>query len=184
MAGGTIYTTGDVDDSLVIFKAGGWSCIVALDKASGRPIWISQGIMAGPECSSCLAFDYQGKPMIATGTHEGIVCVSPRNGALLWGNKFAAGNVANCPTPAYSNGYVFWANGYKKGGICLRLGPSGKAAEAWTTKDMDCHHGGYVIDNGLVYGSNANRWVCLDLKTGNTIPPILFRREGEVGRSW
>ena len=33
-------------------------------------------------------------------------------------------------------------------------------------QDMNCHHGGYVIDNGYIYGNNGNRWACLDLKTG------------------
>jgi outer membrane protein assembly factor BamB len=153
-------------ENLAIFKPGGRNCIVALDKSSGRPVWASQGIVAGPEYSSCLALVDHNLPMIATGTREGIVCVSPRNGALLWGNRFAAGNTANCPTPAYSDGYVFWANGYGKGGICMKLGPGGKASEAWTTRDMVCHHGGYIIDQGYIYGNNGNGWACLDLKTG------------------
>jgi outer membrane protein assembly factor BamB len=85
---------------------------------------------------------------------------------VLWTNRFSAGNTANCPTPAYSDGYVFWANGYNKGGICLKLGANGQASEAWTTADMNCHHGGYVIHNGYVYGNNGNGFACLDLKTG------------------
>jgi outer membrane protein assembly factor BamB len=153
-------------EKLAIFKPGGRNCIVALDKNSGRLVWTSQGIAAGPEYSSCLAFSDHNAAMIATGTREGIVCVSPRNGALLWGNRFAAGNTANCPTPVYSDGYVFWANGYHKGGICMQLGPGGRASEAWTTLDMDCQHGGYIIDRGYIYGNNGSGWACLDLKTG------------------
>ncbi|MCR4414067.1 MAG: PQQ-binding-like beta-propeller repeat protein [Thermoguttaceae bacterium] len=152
--------------NLAIFKPGEQNCIVALDKTSGRDVWASRGFSAGPEYSSCLAFVHNGIPMIATGTREGIVCVNPKNGALLWGNKFSAGNVANCPTPAYSDGYVFWANGYGKGGICLKLGRAGEASEAWTTRDMVCHHGGYVIHEGYIYGNDGDGWACLDLKTG------------------
>jgi outer membrane protein assembly factor BamB len=61
---------------------------------------------------------------------------------------------------------VFWANGYNKGGICLRLGSGGQASEAWTTADMNCHHGGYVIHEGYIYGNNSNGFACLELKTG------------------
>ena len=142
------------------------NCIVALDKNSGRPVWTSQGFAAGPEYSSCLPFYHQNVPMIATGTSEGLVCVNPRNGALLWGNRFAAGNTANCPTPAYGDGYVFWANGYHKGGICMKLGPGGKASEAWTTRDMVCHHGGYIIHRATSTATTTGGWACLDLKTG------------------
>ena len=104
--------------------------------------------------------------MIATGTRAGLVCVNAQNGALLWANPFAANNVANCPTPAYSDGYVFWANGYGKGGVCMKLGRGGSASQAWTTPDMVCHHGGYVIHEGYIYGNNGDGWACLDLRTG------------------
>jgi len=153
-------------ESLAVFKPGGANCIVALDKQSGRPVWTSKGFTAAPEYSSCLAFAHEGVPLIATGTKEGLVCVSAKSGVMAWSNPFAARNVANCPTPAVSDGHLFWANGYGKGGICLRLGPGGKAAEAWTTKDMDCHHGGYVIHEGHIYGNNGRGWTCLELKTG------------------
>lgn len=150
---------------LAVFKPGGQNCIVALNKENGRDVWASRGFAAGPEYSSCLAFVHDGVPMIATGTNQGIVGINPRNGALLWSNRFSANNTANCPTPAYSDGHVFWANGYGKGGICLKLG-RGSADQAWTTRDMVCHHGGYVIHEGHVYGNHEQGWTCLDLKTG------------------
>jgi outer membrane protein assembly factor BamB len=151
---------------LAIFKPGGQGCIVAFDKTSGQKAWSSKGFSAGPEYSSCLPFTFGNVPMIATGTRAGLVCVNAANGELLWQNPFAANNIANCPTPAYSDGYVFWANGYGKGGVCVKLAPGGKAEEAWTTEEMVCHHGGYVIEGGHIYGNHNNGWICLDLKSG------------------
>lgn len=165
--GGWGYTESPlVWGKLVIFKPGGENCIVALDKATGRKVWASHGFSAGPEYSSCLPIYLDGQSILVTGTNQGLICVNAKDGSLLWGNKFSEHNTANCPTPAYSDSYVFWANGYGKGGICVRLGRSGKASEAWTTHDMVCHHGGYIIDNGYVYGNNEGGWACLDLKTG------------------
>jgi outer membrane protein assembly factor BamB len=155
--------------NLVIFKPGGKNCIVALNKATGAPVWASTGFSAGPEYSSCTPFNFGGVEMIVTGTNGGIVGVSAKTGGLLWMNNFSARNTANCPTPAYADGHVFWANGYGKGGICLKLsaeGQSVKAAEAWKTGDMVCHHGGYIIDQGLIYGNNGGGWACLGLKSG------------------
>jgi len=154
---------------LAICKPGGQRAIVALDKRTGRNAWASSGFSAGPEYSSCLAFTFAGVPLVTTGTRSGIVCVNPRNGALLWSNDFSANNTANCPTPAYADGYIFWANGYGKGGICLKLARAGRrlvAQPAWTTRDMVCHHGGYVIHQGYIYGNNGDGYACLDLKTG------------------
>lgn len=150
---------------LLIFKPGGRNCVVALDKSSGHNVW-GTPFDAGPEYSSCLPVPVGNDAMIVTGTRKGLIAVNARNGALLWGNDFSANNTANCPTPAYSDGYVFWANGYNKGGICLSIAPNGAASQAWTTKEMNCHHGGYIIHKGYIYGNNDNGWVCLDLKTG------------------
>lgn len=158
-----------IDGSLAIFKPGGEKCIVALDKNTGKTVWVSSGFSAGPEYGSCLPVKFNGRSLIVTGTNRGIVGVDARNGELLWQNDFSAGNTANCPTPAYSDGHVFWANGYGKGGICLKLRTEGsdiKADVAWTTRDMDCHHGGYVIQDGYIYGNHGGSWSCLELTTG------------------
>ena len=154
-----------IQGSQVVCKPGGKNCIVALDKTSGNRVWASS-VAGGPEYGSCLPFTFGDQPMIVTGTNAGIVCVNAQNGEMQWSNAFCARNTANCPTPAYEDGYVFWANGYGKGGICMKLSPGGKASQAWTTKDMVCHHGGYIIDNGCIYGDNGGGVSCLDLKTG------------------
>lgn len=157
--------------NMAIFKPGGKNCIVALDKTNGKTIWQSSGFDAGPEYGSCIDVTFQGQTMIVTGTRRGIFAVDAADGKLLWSNDWSAGNTANCPTPAYEDGFVFWANGYGKGGICLRLKEEGgkvKADVAWKTSDMVCHHGGYIIQAGHVYGNNGRGWACLDLKTGKT----------------
>ncbi|MGA2617995.1 MAG: PQQ-binding-like beta-propeller repeat protein [Thermoguttaceae bacterium] len=155
--------------NMAIFKPGGKNCIVALDKASGEPLWKSSGFDAGPEYGSCIAVTFQDQPMIVTGTRAGIVAVDAQTGKLLWSNDFSTNNTANCTTPAYKDGYVFWSNGYGKGGICLKLKKEDdqvQADVAWTTQDLVCHHGGYVIHEGCIYGNHNGGWSCLDLKTG------------------
>jgi outer membrane protein assembly factor BamB len=119
--------------------------------------------------STCIAATFKGVPMIIQGTGSGIVGVDARSGAALFTNDWCKGNVANCPNAAYEDGYVFWANGYQKGGICLKLtavGTQVSAEQVWTSKEFDCHHGGYIIDNGYIYGNAGGGVACLDLKTG------------------
>jgi outer membrane protein assembly factor BamB len=155
-----------IHDHWVAFKPGGKNCIVAFDKASGREVWKSTGFSASPEFSSCTPFVHNQVPLLVTGTSGGLVCVNAKTGELLWRNGFSANNVANCPTPLYSDGYVFWANGYDKGGIAMKLEPDGSAKLAYKTYDMNCERGGYIIDNGYIYGNSRDGWMCLDLKTG------------------
>jgi len=154
---------------LAIVTPGGENCIVALNKTTGQPMWASQGFKAGAQYGSCIAVNCQGVPMVIAGTAEVIVGVDARNGRVLWSNPFSAHNTANCPTPAFADGYVFWANGYGKGGICLKLEVDGDrvdAREAWTTRDMVCHHGGYVIHEAHIYGNHSGGYACLELESG------------------
>jgi len=109
--------------------------------------------------------------MIVTGTGAGLVGVSAKDGRVLWTNSEFAGNTFNCPTPVFSDGYVFWSNGSRmKGGICLKMKVEGDkvaAEEVWKTKDMANFHGGFIVHEGCIYGGHGNGWVCLDLKTGD-----------------
>jgi outer membrane protein assembly factor BamB len=155
-----------VEGDLAIFKPGGRNCIVALDKGTGKQVWASTGFEAGPEYGSCLPVTLGDLKQIVTGTQQGLVGVGAGDGKLLWRNGFAARNTANCPTPAYSDGYVFWANGYGAGGVCVKLEAGGKASEAWKTGEMVCHHGGYIIEGGFIYGNHDGGYACLDLTSG------------------
>ena len=153
----------------VVVTPGDENCIVALDKTTGRAVWKSKGLSDPAHYSSCIAFTHGKVPMIATLTGTGMVCVSAGNGQFLWRNNRASGRTAVCPTPVYSDGYVFGASGYGNGGVCVKLDVAGgrvNATQAWETMDMNCHHGGFVIVDGYVYGNHGQGWNCLDLRTG------------------
>lgn len=155
--------------NLAVVTPGGKNCIVALDKSTGEPVWKSEGFAAGAHYCSCIAFTYENVPIIANGTGGGIVGVDARDGKVLFSNNFSAGNTANCTTPAYADGHLFWSNAYGRGGICLRLTANDgrvSAEQAWTTRDLESHHGGYIIHEGCIYGGHGGGWACLDLRTG------------------
>lgn len=157
-----------ISGKLAYVTPGGTNCIVALDKKTGATVWGSESF-APAHYSSPILVEFGGKRMIVNGTGGGIVGVDAATGKQLWSHDFSAGNTANCPTPAYADGYVFWANGYGKGGVCLKLEAKDgtvTATEAWRTDDMVSHHGGYVILDGYIYGNNGGAWSCLELKTG------------------
>ncbi|MGE5609871.1 MAG: PQQ-binding-like beta-propeller repeat protein [Bacillota bacterium] len=158
-----------IQDDLALVTPGGKNCIVALDKNTGKTVWMSTGFDGSAHYGSILPITFEDTPLLIAGTGGGLVCFDARTGQALWSNPWCKDNVANCPTPAYADGYVFWANGYGKGGICMKLKKvTGKitADVAWTTKQMVCHHGGYIIHDGYIYGNHEGGWACLDLKTG------------------
>ena len=154
-----------ISGKMAVVTPGGAGCITALDKATGQTIWQSQGFDGPAHYGSCTPFSFNNAPMIAAGTGGGIFCVDARSGAKIFANPHSAGSTANIPSPAAADGYVLWATGYGKGAICMKLGPTG-AEPAWTTRELVCLHGGYLIENGLIYGNHERGVACLDLKTG------------------
>lgn len=155
-------------DKLIVSPGQQYS-MVALDKRTGRPKWRSKGNGGKSHYSSTILANHRGVPMLINGNQSGIFAVDPSNGQALWSNRFSEGNTANCPTPVYSDGYVFWSNGYGKGGICLQVnarGRSASASEAWRTRDLESHHGGYIVHEGHIYGNHNSGWTCLDLRSG------------------
>ena len=154
-----------IEGRLAVVTPGGTGCITALDKTTGKTVWQSQGFDSPAHYGSCVPFQFNHVPMIAAGTGGGLVCVDARSGAKIFSNLFSAGSTANIPSPAATDGYVLWATGYGKGALCLKLGPAG-AEQAWATKELVCHHGGYLIDSGFIYGNHEGGVACLDLKTG------------------
>ncbi len=155
-------------DTMAVFTPGGKNALVALNKATGKEIWKSD-VQANTHYSSPIAVKEGNSTIIVQGSGSGIFAVNARDGKKIWMDEFCKKNTANCPDPAYSDGHLFWANGYGKGGICFKVECKNGAwsfTEAYRTKDMVCHHGGYVIEKGYVYGNHGGGWSCLDLKTG------------------
>ena len=171
--GGRVPTWGFSESVLIVDKwavvtPGGDNFMVALNKTTGRTVWRSGQYGQAQYCSA-IYVKHAGVPMVINGGHEGLVGVHAKMGNILWKQDFATSNTANCPTPAYADGYVFWSVGYGVGGICVKLSGSGTkitARKAWETSDLVCHHGGYVILDGHIYGNHNRGWTCLDLATG------------------
>lgn len=158
-------------DDLAIVTPGGEHAIVALDKATGKEVW-KASVSATAGYSSCMVVREQGSTIIVNGSQSGLLAVDAKTGKKVWTHNFASGNTANVPTPAFADGHLFWAVGYGKGAICFRVrcdGDQWHFDEAWTSKDLNCHPGNYVVDKGRVYGKGKGGLVCVDLKTGETL---------------
>jgi outer membrane protein assembly factor BamB len=157
-------------DDLAIVTPGGKNGIVALDKATGQEVWKSDASFTAGY-SSCIPVRAAGSTILVNGSQNGLVAVDAKTGRKVWENAFAARNTANVPTPAYEGGFLFWAVGYGKGGICFKVDfKDGQWSfqEAWTTRDLNNHPGNYVVSRGRVYGSGKGL-TCVDLQTGQTL---------------
>lgn len=157
--------------NLAIIIPGGPQGVVALDKMTGVKVW-SSGTALQAGYASLLPITEGGNTILVTGTQSGLVAIEAKSGKEIYRNPFAANNTANAPTPAYSDGFLFWSVGYNKGSLCLKVTHASgqwRFEEAWTSTDMGCHPGNYVIANRQIYGKGKRGLTCLDLKSGQTL---------------
>ena len=91
-----------------------------------------------------------------------------------------------CVTPLYRNGYIYVTGGYDHGGLMLKLsGDGNQASVSWTDELLDVHHGGVVLVNGYIYGSNwidnsRGNWCCIDWNTGKKMYETPWNCKGSI----
>lgn len=160
-----------IDDGKVICSPGGSDAtVVALDAKSGKVVWKSK-VPEQPQAS-------YASPVVATigkvkqyviFTSKGICGVRANDGEPLWGQNASSNGTANCATPLVVDNYVFSSSDYGTGAELVELTAKGNAVQAkqvYFTKDMKNHHGGMVLLDGYVYGSNGDMLSCVELKSG------------------
>jgi outer membrane protein assembly factor BamB len=170
-----------VDGNRVIVTPGGRGAgMVALDKMTGKTIWVSKDLNDDAGYASPIVADVGGVRTIMTFTSDAGVGVRASDGKLMWRNSSAANGTANIATPVYSDGRVFFTSSYGTGATLLGLKATGsevRAQEIYFTRDMKNHHGGVVLVNGYIYGYNDSILTCLEFASGK-----MMWRDRSVGK--
>lgn len=158
-------------DSLICTPGGREATLLALNKENGEVLWkgkTPQAEQAG--YASPIVIDVGGVRQYVQFTSRGTVAFRAEDGQFLWRDDSAANGTANCATPVFADGMVFSASNYGKGAAMVRLVSQGNETRAtlgYHTNDLKVHHGGLVLWNGHVYGSNdPGILTCIELKTG------------------
>src|SRR5262249_37090035 len=118
-------------------------------------------------------------------TQEGVVGVSPKDGALLWQYKREEEfpNVV-CPSPIVQGNFVYVSAGYNAGAELLEVTAAGgkfKVKSVWEQKEIGNKQGGVVLVGKHVYGYHEDRdWVCQEFATGKVVwrPPRRAPKDG------
>lgn len=157
-------------DKLICTPGGKKGTIVALNKNNGEVIWTSM-IPGEPQAAYCsaIAINVGGVRQYVTFTSSSVVGVRANDGEPLWGNKTSANHVANVSTALFHQNLLFSASNYGTGGALLRLKTAGgktRAKEVYATKKMKNHHGGMVLLDGHVYGTDQGILTCMQFKSG------------------
>lgn len=182
-SGGWAYTESPlIDGDRVLCTPGAdKATMVAFDKRTGELVWkadLSQLNMEGGKkkrsyttaaYSSIVVAELAGQKQYVQFLSGGVVGVDAVSGQLLWNYDHPANKTANISTPVVANDAVFAASAYNTGGGLARIvRKDGKleAEEAYFLDQMQNHHGGMVLLNGYLYGTNGNSLLCINLESG------------------
>ncbi|MGB2820349.1 MAG: PQQ-binding-like beta-propeller repeat protein [Phycisphaerae bacterium] len=162
-----------LDGNNVICTPGGKGAgIAALDKDTGRTVWVCKGTEDKPGYCSPVVFEHKGLRQIVTLMAQSVVGVSAATGKLLWRVEHISPFDENITSPIFHNGCVFVST-RSTGSRLLKVKVDGDRAsveEVWQTKAMDNQHGGVILLNGHLYGdcltARSGSWACLELQTG------------------
>jgi outer membrane protein assembly factor BamB len=162
-----------VDGNNVIVSPGGRGAgMAALDKITGKTVWVSKELSDEAGYSSPIAADVQGVRTIMTLTGQAGVGVRASDGKLMWRHTAVSNGTANIATPVFHDNKVFYTSDYGTGGALLALRAQDgevRAQEVYFTRDMQNHHGGVVVVNGYLYGFHNAILTCLEFATGKVM---------------
>ena len=170
-----------IDGNKIFYSPGGPETMtIALNKGTGTVIWKSVSLNDKPGYVSPIIINFAGKKVIVNVSMGHLFGVDASNGDILWKVKHDQSSdpemrryeLIKCTTPLYNEGMVYVTGGYDTGGMMVRIADNGNdASVVWKDSILDNHHGGVVLVNGYIYGSNwlnnnKGNWCCIEWKTG------------------
>ncbi|MDQ1328683.1 MAG: hypothetical protein QG641_1968 [Candidatus Poribacteria bacterium] len=178
-----------VDDKVIYTPCGEKTTVVALNKNTGETVWTSESLNDHSGYVSPILAIIGEKKQIITVTGSYVIGVDASNGHIDWkvaNSEISSPGDINCVSPIYYNGSIFVTSGYNDAGALIKVSDDGtQASVAWVNPALDTHHGGVVLVNDYVYGSNwldneHGNWVCLDWNSGKTMYETKWNNKGSI----
>jgi hypothetical protein len=138
------------------------------------------------------------KKLIITITGTYLLVVDADNGAILTSTNYGGlmneqslkvwpgAPYTNTNTPIYKDHKIYITGGYDHVGAMYDLSDDLTTLTlVWTNETMDVHHGGVVLVDGFIYGSNwlnnaKGKWCCIEWKTGKTMFEKEWKTKGSI----
>jgi len=165
-----ISTSPLLEGNLLIVNVGGSNnrSVMAFDKATGKPVWSSQGDGAG--YSAPIAITVGGVRQIIVFTAGGVVSLAPKDGKLYWRLPWKTDWDVNAATPIFlPPDKLFVSSGYDTGSGLYQIKVAGSqvsATEIWRSRGMKNQFSSSILHNGVVYGFDNATLKAIDAATG------------------
>ncbi len=180
-----------IDGDQLYFSPGGPETnTLALNKNTGEIIWKTESLDDKPGYVSPILVEYAGKKMLINVSLDHVYAVDVSNGKILWkvghyNSREGRDNIF-CTTPLFKDGKVFVTAGYDIGAYQIQIADDGNSAKVlWTDDVLDVHHGGVVLIDGYIYGSNwlnnaTGNWCCINWESGEKMWEETWNCKGSI----
>lgn len=169
-----------IDDNKVFCMPGGTDTnIVALDRFTGKIIWISKGLGQIPTYCSPVLIKLAQKNIIVTFSQKALLGIDVKDGKLLWWHEQEGNGDVHVNTPLFENGFIYYITGDGNGAVKLKLSDDGNSiTKIWSNKRSDNLMGGFIKINDFIYTSGYEKryYYTEDEKAGNLLDSIKFDR--------
>ncbi len=156
----------------VYVQAGG--AFVCLEGSTGKVVWRSLedgGGMNGSAFSSPILQEIAGRKQILVQTRNDLCSVDPDSGSKIWSTKIEAFRGMNILTPTVWQDRIFTSS-YGGKSWLFNLTPDSagpwSVSQQWENKSQGYMSSPIVIDNHLYLHLRNQRFVCIDMTTGET----------------
>lgn len=170
-----------LSDKAALYVTGGEiTSVVAYDKITGELRWKSKSTGGPKSYASSSLVEWGGKQIALVQSANDLIGIDVGTGEVLWSfntiqyhTKKGSGEGAN--TPLFYNGEIFITYGNDQPGLLFSLSDDAKSIRLkWKNELLDTHHGGLVLLDGVIYGSNMidntrGNWAAVDWQSGETL---------------
>jgi outer membrane protein assembly factor BamB len=157
--------------------------VVALDRFTGKIIWICKGLGQMTSYCSPLLIQLPQRNILVTFSKSALLGIDTKDGKLLWSHKQDSEGDVHVNTPLYDNGCIYYVTGDGNGSVKLKLSEDGtEIIEIWRNGACDNTMGGVIKINNYIYTASYGKrcWYSLDTESGKIADSLDFDKGNTI----
>jgi outer membrane protein assembly factor BamB len=166
-------------DKIFLVPGGKDTNVVAMNRFTGKIIWICKGMGEIPGYNSPYLIKLFNRHVLVTFTAYSLLGIDAATGELLWthpqdnipvAERKPGNGDTHSNTVFYDKGFIYYFAGDGNGAVKLELSADGKEIrQVWRNKTIDNYMGGFIKQGNILYScvSEKKQLKSLDATTGN-----------------
>jgi outer membrane protein assembly factor BamB len=165
------------ENLIYCFPGGTDTNAVALDRFSGKIVWVSKAMGDSTAYTSPALITLPSRKIIVNFSIHNLIGIDASTGELLWHKPLKGEGDIHANTSLYENGHLYYITGSGNGAVKLNLSEDGRyITEIWVNEKVSDVHGGFIKLGDYIYTSQykPRRYCSIDANTGLVFDSLKF----------